>query len=395
MSPSPKRYLTSLLMTAAMAINPVAAHAGGMSHIGNMGMSHGEFPARTGPDCRQAGGGSGPIGPRPSVINTNIQVYKPVNISNNVNVYKPISIDNNINVYKPVTIDNNVNITNNFDLSKSINVNKPISITKNIDNSKSIEITNNIDNSKNIDASKSIEINKSIVINKGNSEAEATAIAAAVAEASATASVNVFGAANSNSSSAGSQFFGSSFALEVPAPSFGGDIGNISVEAVAQMPARQPCTLQEATVVKAIHALCISADKHEFPAAHMVPDTWINSAYEGEIARCIPGSHLKVIVGKVLRSSEGMAAGYSSGQSLECEAHEALRHYKTGALKCAPAVPVPDCTERTNLRKYGTGDMFFTYRAKVCLETHDEFAETDHSDVALHRSRTDEMPGSY
>jgi len=29
---------------------------------------------------------------------------------------------------------------------------------------------------------------------------------------------------------------------------------------------------------------------------------------------------------------------------------------------------VPDCTERTNLRKYGTGDMFFTYRSRVCAE---------------------------
>ena len=49
-----------------------------------------------------------------------------------------------------------------------------------------------------------------------------------------------------------------------------------------------------------------------------------------------------------------------------CGIHEALRHYKDGMLKCAPAVPVPDCTERTNLRKYGTGDMFFSYRAQVC-----------------------------
>ncbi len=26
-----------------------------------------------------------------------------------------------------------------------------------------------------------------------------------------------------------------------------------------------------------------------------------------------------------------------------------------------------DCTERTNLRKWGTGDMFFAYRAQVCV----------------------------
>ena len=29
---------------------------------------------------------------------------------------------------------------------------------------------------------------------------------------------------------------------------------------------------------------------------------------------------------------------------------------------------MPDCTERTNLRKWGTGDMFFTYVTRVCLD---------------------------
>ena len=50
-------------------------------------------------------------------------------------------------------------------------------------------------------------------------------------------------------------------------------------------------------------------------------------------------------------------------------------------LKCAPAVPVVDCTERTNLRKYGTADMFFSYRAQVCLETHEEYSEMSSADV--------------
>jgi hypothetical protein len=27
---------------------------------------------------------------------------------------------------------------------------------------------------------------------------------------------------------------------------------------------------------------------------------------------------------------------------------------------------VKDCTERTNLRLYGTGDFFFSYRTQVC-----------------------------
>jgi hypothetical protein len=125
--------------------------------------------------------------------------------------------------------------------------------------------------------------------------------------------------------------------------------------------------MQEATVVKSIHAVCVSAEGREFPASHMFGDTWIDSSYEGEVARCIPGSHLKITIGEVLQSDQGLAGTYDHGQILECGAHEALRHFKDGMVKCAPAVPVPDCTERTNLRRYGTADFFFSFRAKVCV----------------------------
>src|ERR1019366_1845067 len=103
-----------------------------------------------------------------------------------------------------------------------------------------------------------------------------------------------------------------------------GDIGNITVE-TAQVTA--PCVYEEATIVKAMHATCISTDGHEFPASHMVADTWINSGYEGEVARCLPGSRLKIVVGQVVQSSEGMASSNSSGQVLHGGPHEALPHY--------------------------------------------------------------------
>ena len=35
-------------------------------------------------------------------------------------------------------------------------------------------------------------------------------------------------------------------------------------------------------------SICVSNDGHQFPASHMTPDTWINSGYEGEVARCLP-----------------------------------------------------------------------------------------------------------
>jgi hypothetical protein len=44
--------------------------------------------------------------------------------------------------------------------------------------------------------------------------------------------------------------------------------------------------------------------------------------------------------------------------------HESLVHFKNGQLNALGGAG-PDCTERTNLRKYGTGD--FSPTAKVCV----------------------------
>ena len=347
MSNRTAHFLTSALVSAAIMSTPLASEAGGVSHPGTYGggISHPSAPST----CAPA---------HPS---------HPTGGNTNIHVYKPTTIENNIHVYKPVTVNKNIDVTNNIDNSKNITINKPVSITNNIDNSKNIDITKNIDNSKNI------SINKSIVINKGGDTVSVTA--EAMAEASASASANAASFANAGAGAgAGAVAMGSGggWVPEAPAAFVGGDIGTLTVETG---PVRPQCTIQEATIVKAIHAVCVSADSHEFPASHMTGDTWISASYEGEVARCIPGSHLKINIGKVIQSSEGLAAGASSGQILTCGAHEALRHYKDGQLKCAAAVPVVDCTERTNLRKYGTADMFFSYRAQVCLETHEEYSE--------------------
>jgi hypothetical protein len=74
------------------------------------------------------------------------------------------------------------------------------------------------------------------------------------------------------------------------------------------------------------------------------------------------------MVGSVMMSSEGMAVSLNDAQVLSCGAGMAASHFKNGMLKCTMAKKVPDCTERNNLRKWGTGDMFFTYVTRVCLE---------------------------
>ena len=321
-------YLTSALTSIALVAAPMAAQAGGMSRIGTYGGNKGMQVGAA--NCKPGYNGG----------NRQVNIYKPTNI----NVYKPITINKNVNVYKPITINKNVEIN------------------------KSIEITKNIDNSKYIDNSKNINIQKNIVINKGGGEAEALAIAAAFAQASASASaqVNI-----SNDMSGGVSYVSSGSYVEAPPSYAGGDLGNISVQAPQQ------CVWRDATVVKAVRALCVSADGREFPAAHMTGDTWINGAYEGELARCLPGSVLKVVLGKVSQSNQGMAGAFEGAETIQCRPREALRHYKGGVLKCAPAVTVPDCTERTNLRKWGTGDMFISYHSRVCVDVDSrEYSQT-------------------
>jgi hypothetical protein len=304
---------TLMIAAAAAATLAVAltcpASAGGM-HGGYSGMMGGSYGGGMGPKCKTGGGGIN--------INKNINI----NINKNVNIYKPVTINKSISIYKPVTIEKNIDITKNIDNSKNININKNVNINKNIN------------------------INKSIVINKGGGNAEAQAFA----EANASASANAQAASVSYSAAYS----------ESTVINHNGGGGEVAVAA------EETCHMQDATVVKALHVVCVSADGREFPASHMVKDTWVESGYEGEVARCIPGATIKAVIGDVVQSDEGMAGTYSNGQVLSCGLHEALRHFKDGMLKCAAAVPVKDCTERTNLRLYGTGDFFFSYRTQVC-----------------------------
>jgi hypothetical protein len=230
----------------------------------------------------------------------------------------------------------------NLNINKNINIFKPVIINK------------NIDINKNININKNVIINKNVVINKVN--------AISSAEASAIATANS-GSNSGSGSNAGAQtiVYAGSYQIINYNNRGGGTI------AIAAVHGGGACHMQEATVVKSIHAVCVSFEGREYAASHMIGDTWIDSGYEGEIARCIPGSHLKVIIGEVLQSDQGLAGTYDHGQVLMCGEHEALRHFKDGMVKCAPAIPVPDCTERTNLRRWGTGDFFFSYRAQVCV----------------------------
>ncbi len=402
MAPRPNSCLATAL-AAALALLPLtqAAAATGFGTLAAGPACAAVFPGNGG-GGHSGGHGSTLIINKPVTINKNVTIFKPVTINNKVSVYKPITInkpvtinnsvsinkpvtinnniDNskNISIYKPVTINNNIDvtknidnskhidITKNIDLSKNINIDNSVVINKNIDNSKNINITKNIDNSKNINIEKNVTINKSIVINKGGSGS---------ASASAFAYASAFASAQANASATAISYGGNQY-VSISNQTSGNVGGNVSVNA------QNACVEQEANVVKSIHAVCVDRSGREYPASHMIPDTWVEGSYEGEIARCIPGSTVRVSVGNVAQSDQGLAGTFEGGQTLSCAAGEALVHYRGGMLKCARARPVKDCTERVNLRRWGSGDFFFSYRARVCVAAPAEASAASSEDLS-------------
>jgi hypothetical protein len=135
------------------------------------------------------------------------------------------------------------------------------------------------------------------------------------------------------------------------------------------------CHWQEAAVVRSIHAVCTSQRGREFPASHMTGDSWIDGTYEGDVARCEPGSRLKVAIGAVVQSDQGLAGDYKISQTLTCGANEILRHFRDGMVKCSTA----ERSAPAHLRRYGTGDFFFSFHTKICLA---RMSRAEHAETA-------------
>ncbi len=284
-----------------------------------------------------------PVAPLPAFANGGFSGGKQCAGGGGVTINNPVTISKSISIYKPVTITKNINIDNSVSIYKPITINKSISIDNSVNIWKNISIT------KNIDLSKKIIIDKKIIINKGNGSAKADAFASAAALAFASAR-------------ASSVSYGGGGYVEQATQNNSGEIGGVAVQ--------EACVDQWATVVKAVHAICIDHWGKSHPATRMRPETWIDASYSGEIYRCLEGSSLRVIIGHVVESDEGVAAVYEGGDTLECKAGEALRHFADGLVKCAAQEPVPDCTERRNLRAWGAGDIFFSYQTKVCAKSY-------------------------
>ena len=99
-----------------------------------------------------------------------------------------------------------------------------------------------------------------------------------------------------------------------------------------------------------IQAACIDDKDIPHPASQVTPDHDISDSYEGELYRCIAGTHMQYVWAEYA----GHIA-FDHGQTINCAKAEALWHAPGGKVECRPQKPARDCNERSLLRRFGAG----------------------------------------
>ncbi|HZK98409.1 MAG TPA: hypothetical protein VFC47_00785, partial [Caulobacteraceae bacterium] len=107
-----------------------------------------------------------------------------------------------------------------------------------------------------------------------------------------------------------------------------------------------------------IQAFCFDDKLSPHPASQVTPDRDIDSAYDGELYRCIAGAHMQVTIADWKQN-----ISFEGGRTLTCQKGEALYHGpgpQGGTLQCRPQRPARDCNERSLLRRFGAGIKVLT-----------------------------------
>ena len=104
-----------------------------------------------------------------------------------------------------------------------------------------------------------------------------------------------------------------------------------------------------------IEASCIDDKDVPHPASQVTPDRDIEDSYDGEIYRCIAGTHMQY----VLADYAGQA-NFEHGETVICGKAEALYHAPGGNVACRAQRPARDCNERSLLRRFGAGVKILT-----------------------------------
>jgi hypothetical protein len=133
----------------------------------------------------------------------------------------------------------------------------------------------------------------------------------------------------------------------------GGLIGNLDValpetESEMKRVAYQAVRRVERKVL--IQAECLDDRDTPHPASQVHPEREVADDYDGEIFRCIAGTHMQATIG-----DWNDALTLAHGETLACGKMQALYHSPDGTVACRAQKPARDCNERSLLRRYGPG----------------------------------------
>ncbi len=116
-----------------------------------------------------------------------------------------------------------------------------------------------------------------------------------------------------------------------------------------------------------IQAVCIDDKTVPHPASQVTPDRDIEDSYDGELYRCIAGTHMQATIADYLGH-----ISFDHGQLMDCRKDEALYHSPGGKVECHAQKPARDCNERSLLRRFGAGVKILTM---ITVEKYTEHRE--------------------
>lgn len=100
-----------------------------------------------------------------------------------------------------------------------------------------------------------------------------------------------------------------------------------------------------------VQALCIDDRNTPHPASRVDGELSVTGNYNGELYRCVAGTHMQVTLGEMINGK----ASFDTGETFSCGKGEALYHSRGGVLQCRIQVAERNCNERSLLRKFGPG----------------------------------------
>ncbi len=117
-------------------------------------------------------------------------------------------------------------------------------------------------------------------------------------------------------------------------------------------------------VLRPVQAICIDDRNTPHPASRVDDGARVGNGFEGEVYRCMAGTHMQVTTGQMVDGK----AEFATGETISCAKGEALWHAPGGKLSCRLQTPERNCNERSLLRKFGPGLKLVETKSvkKVC-----------------------------